>query len=167
MTAALDEPPDARALAVRHGSQVGQDENRQRATVSVDMIDMDGEIWDSGANQGVHHPAVGQVHEHTRIVAAIEVGVPLRPDDPDARHGPPVDQVLLVLRVPAVQRLDGAELATVLLAGPDVVPPRLNAAGETLEDPQASFWLRLARAAEGRSARLVHRHALGGEFLPA
>ena len=131
------------------------------------MIDVDGQVRDAGADQGVRHPAVGQVHEHARVVAAVEVGVPLRPDDPDARHGPTVDQVFLVLRVPAVQRLDGAELATVLLAGPDVVPPGLDAAGEPLEDPQASLRLRLARAAEGRPARLVHRHALGGELLPA
>ena len=167
VAAALDEPPDARTLSVRQRGQVGQDENRQRTAVAVDMIDVHGEIRDSRADQGVRHPAVGQVHEHARVVAAVEVGVPLRPDDPDGRHGPTIDQVLLVLRVPAVQRLDGAELATVFLAGPDVVPPGLDAAGETLEDPQASLRLRLARAAEGRPARLVHRHALGGELLPA
>ena len=36
VAAALDEPPDARALAVRQRGEVGQDENRQRAAVAVD-----------------------------------------------------------------------------------------------------------------------------------
>ncbi len=150
-----------------NAARSGRIENCQRADVAVDLIDVDRQERNPGADQGIHHTAVGQVHEQARIVAAIEIGMPLRPDYADTGNGSAVDQAVLVLHVPAVERLDGAELASVLLVGPDMVPPGLNAAGKAVEHPEACLRLRLARAAESRPAGLVHRHALGSELLPA
>ena len=118
-------------------------------------------------NRALAHPAERQFHEFLGIVAAVVVGVLLRPDQADAGDRLAVDKVLLIGFVPAVDRFDGAVLAAIFAVGADVVPPRLDRARKPFEHPQPGLGLGLARLAEGRLARLVHGHALGDQLVPA
>src|ERR1039458_1604998 len=128
---------------------------------------MDRKVGNAGADERVGPAAPGQFDQFVGIVASIEVGVRLRPDQPGRGDGPAVDQVLLVLRVPAKDRFGGAEHALVFLIRADVVPPRLNAASETFQHPEPRFRFRFAGQPELGPARLIHGHAFGNEFVPA
>ncbi len=57
--------------------------------------------------------------------------------------------------------------AAVLMAGGDVVPPGLDAGGDSRDHPHAGFGRRLAGKAKVAGAGLIHGHAFGGEFVPA
>src|SRR5882757_1506840 len=58
------------------------------------------------------------------------------------------------------------EHAAVLLIRAEVMPPRLDAAGETVEHPEAHFRPGFAGEAEVRLAGLIYGHAFGDELVP-
>src|SRR6267154_363777 len=97
----------------------------------------------------------------------MEIDVGLRPNQANVGDGFTVHEKLLVGLVPAHHRLGGVEHATVLLICSYVMPPRLDAASEAIEHPQARFRFRFAGKTKSGIARLIHRHAFRDEFVPA
>src|SRR5438445_4026627 len=53
------------------------------------------------------------------------------------------------------------------MVGADVMPPRLQAAGEALDHPHPRFRFWFAGDAERRFAGLIHGHAFRDELVPA
>src|ERR1019366_1166917 len=89
------------------------------------------------------NPAVGCVHQLGRFVAAVIIGIALRPDHAKGGYWLTVDEVLLVLLMPAKNGRGGAVGAAVLMPGADVVPPGLDAAGDAFDHPHARLVGRL------------------------
>ena len=129
--------------------------------------DLYGEVRNPCPDERVSHSPVGHHGAIFRFVLAVEVGVALDPHHPHTRKRLAVEQVLFVLLVPPEERLGRAVLATVLVVGPYMMPPRLYPAGETLERPRPYLRLGLAAHPEGRLARAVEGGALGDEFVPS
>src|SRR5512134_2900670 len=105
---------------------------------------MNRQIRNSRPNQGLHEPSIRQIHQNLSLVASIEIGVALRPGNGYSRDWPAIDQVSLVRLMPAKQGLRGSVHAAVLMVSAHMVPPGLNAAGKTLNHPEASFRCGLA-----------------------
>ena len=148
-------------------AKVRQNEHGQVRPLALDVVHVHRQIRNAGANQRLREAAPGLLDQFLGIVPAVEIGVLLRPDDPHAGDGPAVDEVLLVGLVPAQDRLGRAVHPPVLVIGADVMPPRLNAAGEARQHPHPRLRLGLAGQPERGPAHLVHRHALGDQLVPA
>src|ERR1039458_229743 len=48
----------------------------------------------------------------------------------------------------------------------DIMPPRLQPAGDAVQHPEPRFRFRFARVTKDRLPSLVKRHALGNELVP-
>src|ERR1051326_2464903 len=104
--------------------------------------------------------------EEVGIIAAIEIGVLLGPDDADGGERLSVDQIFLIGAMPAHHWFRSAKGAAIFLISAEVMPPRLDAASEAVEHPKTSFGRGLGRKAESRPAGLIHGHAFRDEFIP-
>src|SRR5262245_46302058 len=100
------------------------------------------------------------------MVAPVEVGILLGPDDPDVSDRFAIDEVLLIGFEPLVQGFDGVELPAILLSRSHMMPPWLEATGDSIQHPKACLRFGLAGFAKGGAAGLIHRHAFGDEVLP-
>ena len=117
--------------------------------------------------EGLGETARGRSTSSSRVVAAVEVGVALRPGDGDVGDGAAVEEVLFVGLMPLHDGFGGFVHAAIFVIGGDVVPPGLDAAGETGEHPHLGFGGGFGGEAELGAAELVHGHAFGDEFVPA
>jgi len=92
----------------------------------------------------------------------------LGPAEGDGSQGAAVDEVLLVGSVESHDGEGGFVDAAVFVVGVDVVPPRLDAAGDAGVHPELDFRGRFSGEAElGRAAVLVLGHGFGDDFVPA
>src|SRR4051812_346229 len=128
---------------------------------------MDWDVWDARAYQSVHEAGVGSVDTVGRILTAEEVRIALRPQYADAGDGLPVDEDRLVRLAPSHHRLRRVVHAAVLVVGRNVVPPRLDSTRDAGDHPHLRLRSGLARDPIITRPRLVHRHALRRELIPA
>ena len=128
---------------------------------------MNRKIRNASADQRVHEAGIGGIDDITSGIAAEEVGVALRPDDPHSGDWSAVDKILLVRLPPSHDRFGCCVHAAILVIGADEVPPRLNATGDAGDHPHARFRRRLARDAIVARTGFVHRHRLGRELVPS
>src|ERR1041385_6272143 len=162
-----DEGPDAGELAICQTGDVGENERGEPAAFALDMVRMDWQIRNARANECLRKAAPGLFHEDLGVVAAIEIGVLLRPNDTNGGDGLAIGQVLLIDFMPAVDGLDGVEGAAIFGSGAKMVPPRLDAPGGTFELPHSSFVGGFGTEQKGRASALIHGHAFGKKFVPA
>src|SRR5688572_1857492 len=101
-------------------------------------------IGNTSTDQRVHESGVRRVDDVAGGVASEEVGVALRPDDADAGYGGSIHQIAFVELPPPHQRLGRPVHPAVFVISADVMPPWLDATGDTRDHPHARFGRRLA-----------------------
>ncbi len=164
--AVSDEAFHGGTLRIGQRGHTRQHQRRKAAGIAFDMVGVYRQVRQARADQGLGHAAIGRVHQFGRFVAPIVIRIALRPHHPDAGDRLAVDQVLLVLLVPAKDGLRGAVSTTVLVPRADVVPPGLYASGDSRDHPHTRLVRRLGRQPECGTPRLVQRHALRHELVP-
>jgi hypothetical protein len=117
-------------VGVGEHREVGQHQHVEASGGGAEVGGVHREPVETGARQRPHGAAVGIERARGSAVAAEAVVVRLAPDHADAGERGAADEDVLVRLVPAEDRLGGAVLPAILVAGADVVPPRLDAAGE-------------------------------------
>src|SRR5262249_58664826 len=94
--AAYDELPDRGALRIREPAHIWQDQERELARFTIEIVGVDRQIWDAGPDERVHEAGVRRIHAVGRFIAAEEIGISLRPQDTDRGDRLAIDQKRLV-----------------------------------------------------------------------
>src|SRR5260221_589599 len=72
-----------------------------------------------------------------------------------------------MLPMPSVDRFGRSVHSPIFMVSADMMPPRVQAAGNAVQHPQPRFVRGLARKPESRFPGLIHRHALRNQLAPA
>src|ERR1039458_8150122 len=99
-TAAYNETTYGRTLLVGEAANVGKDQHRQARRLAVDIAGMYREVGDASPDQRLREAFVRSIHQFGRVIAAIKIGIPLRPDQSYAGHRLAMDEVCFIRLVP-------------------------------------------------------------------